>query len=191
MKRLLLAIALVFVLIVHSPVCWGQSPGASDPGAIQRRSTETLEYYQLRKKVEEKKKPESEEGVVEKKEEDKKKIPQDDRKMIFINRIETDESQILSKEEIAAITRPYEGKQISIKDLFDVVKKINERYKAKNFITAKAFLPPQKVEAGVVKIRLVESRVGRVVVAENPIPENRMLSTGCPSARRSDSAENA
>jgi hemolysin activation/secretion protein len=86
---------------------------------------------------------------------------------IFVSAIVTDESEILSAREIAAITNQYVGKEVTVAQLHEVVAKINQLYEQKGFLTAKAILPAQTVKQGVVRIRLVEGRVGRVEVTGN------------------------
>ena len=161
-------ILLIFAVIVYlnSGSTWAQQPDPVSPGAILQRSTDTMEYYLQKKKVEEKA-PEPEGKVIDKAKEERPAAAEDDRKVIFVNRIETGKSEILTEAEIDAITRPYEQKNISIRDLFAVVDQINELYKDKKYITAKAILPPQKVEGGIVKIRFIESHVGKVLVEDN------------------------
>lgn len=147
---------------------WAQEVRGVDPGAIQQRAIDTMEYYRLEKKLREEKKPELEKDWIEDKtKEEVKPAPEADEKAIFISRIVTDRSEILSDEEIKGVTGKYEGKSASIKDLFEVIREINELYRAKKFIAAQAVLPPQKVEEGVVQIKLVEGRVGKIFVEDN------------------------
>ncbi|MBN1586079.1 MAG: ShlB/FhaC/HecB family hemolysin secretion/activation protein [Candidatus Omnitrophica bacterium] len=86
---------------------------------------------------------------------------------LVVQKIVTDHSEILPEEELQAVLRSYEGKQLSIYDLHEVVDEINALYRARNYVTARAMLLPQKVEDGVVKIKLVEGRLGRIEVEGN------------------------
>jgi len=136
-----------------------------DPGAIRERESETQEYYRLDERLRERKIPEK--GRVEDRtEEAAKPEPETAEQTIFISRIEAGPSAILSADEIRDITGGYEGKNVSIRDLFDVVRRINELY-ARKSVAARAVLPPQKVEKGVVRIDLIEGRVGEITVENN------------------------
>lgn len=73
-----------------------------------------------------------------------------------------EESAILAPEEIRAVLAPYEGKTLSLADLFEAVAGLNKLYEARGMPTARAFLPPQEVKDGQVRIRLIESRVGEI-----------------------------
>ena len=86
---------------------------------------------------------------------------------VFITEIIADTSEILADGEIESITQRYVGREVAIADLDEMVEEINALYRQRNFPTAKAILPAQKVEDGVVRIRLVEGRIGRVLVEGN------------------------
>src|SRR4030042_1969044 len=121
MKKLLLFVAIAFYL--QTPGIWAQPVPGVDPGAIQQRAIDTMEYYRLEKKLKEEKKPEAEKDRIEDKtKEEVKPLPEGDDKAIFINRIVTDRSEILTDEEIKGVTGKYEGKSASIKELFEVIR---------------------------------------------------------------------
>ncbi|HOS26867.1 MAG: ShlB/FhaC/HecB family hemolysin secretion/activation protein [Bacteriovoracaceae bacterium] len=136
-----------------------------DPGAIRERGSETQEYYRLEERLRERKIPEKG-RIKDRTEEAAKPEPETAEQTIFISRIDAGPSAILSADEIRDITGGYEGKNVSIRDLFDVVRRINELY-ARKSVAARAVLPPQKVEKGVVRIDLIEGRVGEITVENN------------------------
>lgn len=86
---------------------------------------------------------------------------------IWVEEIRVSSSEIFSDEEIAEVVQPYEGRHLTIADLNDVLDRLNQRYLEKGVVAARAVLPPQTVEEGVVHIALVEGRVGDVLVEGN------------------------
>ena len=76
-------------------------------------------------------------------------------------------SSVLSAEELEAITQPYEGKSVTLQDIYGIVEKINAVYAVKGYVTCRAFLPPQTVEDGTVKLILVEGKTGTYTVTGN------------------------
>lgn len=140
--------------------------GSIETGVIQKHSGDLQEYYRLEKLVREKSTADEDAQI---EDETDSSVPekQENGTKILINKIITDPSEILLDDEIQQITSSYEGGVRSINDLFAVVDKLNALYRAKGFITAKALLPPQKVEGGVVRIRLIEGRVGNVLIDGN------------------------
>lgn len=83
---------------------------------------------------------------------------------IFLKRFEVGVSEILTTEEIRAVLQPYEGRLVSLSELFDAVDGINALYVAKRMPTARAFLAPQEIKDGVVLVQLVEARVGAITL---------------------------
>jgi hemolysin activation/secretion protein len=83
---------------------------------------------------------------------------------IPVKRFEFGASDILTANEIRAVLLPYEGRTVSLNDLFDAVDAINGLYAGKRMPTARAFLPPQDLKDGVVQLQLIEARVGALGV---------------------------
>jgi len=161
-------LALITAIILLVPVRGNAQPPRSEtPDAIQRRETEIREYYELKRKLDKAQKQlVPEDGVTDRTREAAPPAA-DGGRMIFISRIVTDRSDILTEQELRAITLPYEGKEASIRELFSLLERINDLYRQKGYLTARAILPPQKVEAGTVRIRLVEGRVGTISMEGN------------------------
>ncbi|TFY97146.1 ShlB/FhaC/HecB family hemolysin secretion/activation protein [Ramlibacter humi] len=76
-------------------------------------------------------------------------------------------SEILKPEELEALTRGFKGRTVRLSELRELVNRINELYRSKGVVTASASLPPQDVTGGVVHIRLVEGRVGAILIQGN------------------------
>lgn len=141
-----------------------QSPLSVDPGAVQRRGQETLDFYRLERQL---RQPEERGPVIDRPAVPGAPAPEDARRELQVNRIETDPSELLTAEEIRAVTAAVEGRRVTIEQLFEVVNRLNDLYASKGCVTCRAFLPPQDVEGGVVKIRLVEGKLGKVIVEGN------------------------
>lgn len=88
---------------------------------------------------------------------------------VAVTRFELDPSAILSPAEINAVLQPLQGRTVSFAELQAAVAALNALYDSRGYASARALLPPQTVQAGVVRIRLVEARVGDVrVVGASP-----------------------
>ena len=81
--------------------------------------------------------------------------------------VETDASQILPAEKRDEIVAPYVGKEVSLDDLYKIVEKINNYYKENGWVTCCAYLPPQTIHAGQVRIAVIEGKTGDVTVRGN------------------------
>ena len=76
-------------------------------------------------------------------------------------------SEILTKDQIQAVTASYIGKQVTLKDLREMADKITNIYRDKGYMTCGAVLPPQRIHDGVVEIRLIEGKTGKVNLTGN------------------------
>ena len=84
-----------------------------------------------------------------------------------LKKIVTDPSAVLTDAELDSILKPYEGQQEKLSDIYDIVEKINALYNEKGYVTCRAFLPPQTITEGTVKLLLVEGRTGTATVSGN------------------------
>lgn len=85
----------------------------------------------------------------------------------LLKQMQVDPSVVLSEKEIQGITAPYEGKEVTLQDIYQAVEQINALYSKKGYATCRAFLPPQTVEDGTVHILLVEGKTEDTTVVNN------------------------
>ena len=92
-----------------------------------------------------------------------------------LKKIVTDASAVLTDAELDAIIKPYEGKQVQLNDIYTIVEKINALYNDKGYVTCRAFLPPQTIENGTVKLLLVEGKTGNTSVNGNKYTKTKYI----------------
>lgn len=81
-----------------------------------------------------------------------------------LKKVVFDKSEFLTAEQLDALAAPYIGRKVDNSDLQRLLKSVNDIYAERRQITAIAFLPKQDLKAGVLKIGIVEGRVGDVNV---------------------------
>ena len=86
---------------------------------------------------------------------------------LTLDHLEIPDSDVLTREELDTIASKYAGKTVAISDLYDAIDDINNLYAKKGYLTTRAILPPQKIENNIVKIMLIEGKVGKVIVDNN------------------------
>lgn len=84
---------------------------------------------------------------------------------VVLKRIDFDESHFLKPAELDAIRARHIGRSIDLAGIGKLVQEVNDLYAEKGQITASAVLPPQKLEGGVLKVQLVEGRVGKIGIS--------------------------
>lgn len=94
---------------------------------------------------------------------------------IYVNKIETNTSSILSKAELDNMISDYENRYVTINELRELVSDINKIYIKKGYITAQAVLPEQNVENGIVKIELIEGEIAEIILQGNKYTKDRYI----------------
>ncbi len=159
-------------LIIISVLFWasaGEAQITNDltPFATQERSKETLEYFQDQARILQEPAL-SEANLVEQLAQDSGDVRIADHPVSFIlTDIETSSSQVLFQDEIDHIVDPYKGRQVGLNDIYEIIDRINLLYKEKKVFTARAILPVQDIRDGIVRVELIEGRVGKLIVQGN------------------------
>ena len=97
----------------------------------------------------------------------KAKISEYKTKGVYVEKFEVEPSEILTPDEIDTITIDYEKTNVTVAKLNEMIDRINKFYLDKGFVTARAYLPEQTIENGVIKICLLEGKVGNVTIEGN------------------------
>jgi hemolysin activation/secretion protein len=83
---------------------------------------------------------------------------------VIIRKFEVVGSTVFSQEELAAVLKPYTLRPITFAELLEAQRAIAQLYLDKGYVTSGAFIPPQAVKRGVVKIQVVEGEVEAIEV---------------------------
>lgn len=150
------AAGLVLSLIAAAAMAQGT---AESPGAIQQQQQQEQERRLQEERL--RQRPQAPEISVP---QGGPAAPASTAKTIRIEQILIDRSDILPQAKIDAIISPLEGQTVSLADLQQAIDAINALYAERGQATARAILPPQTIRDGLVRIRLVEARVGEVRV---------------------------
>lgn len=86
---------------------------------------------------------------------------------LLVKKIIFEGNQTISSEELEAITRDFEGQTITFPELKMAAEKITALYRSRGYLISRAFLPPQKIRAGVITIQILEGKPGKIKVEDN------------------------
>jgi len=137
------------------------------PGSLDKSKQDTQQYYELLKEEREGTAGALEEPVIVQEAVPVAPEPAADARTIMIKKFEVSPSLVLSPEDIAGVTDKYLDRKLGINQLLGVVNEINALYATKAKVIARAVLPKQKVSDGVIKIKLIEARLGKIRVEGN------------------------
>ena len=84
-------------------------------------------------------------------------LPEDGDEAFWLNGVRFDESVFIPAETLEALVEPYIGETVTFADINDLVEAVNARYRERGQVAARAIVPAQRIEAGILRIRLVEA----------------------------------
>ncbi|ABA24024.1 Surface antigen variable number [Trichormus variabilis ATCC 29413] len=94
-------------------------------------------------------------------------VPENAPQTITVERFEVVGSTVFSQEELAKVTTEFTKRPITLAELFQARSKITELYVNKGYITSGAYIPPQTIKSGVIKIQVVEGRLEDIQITGN------------------------
>lgn len=83
---------------------------------------------------------------------------------IPVREVQILDSTVFSAEELAVITDDYSGRSLAFEELIALRTAITDLYVQNGYTTSGAFLPPQDVTDGIVRVQVVEGRLEAVTV---------------------------
>jgi hemolysin activation/secretion protein len=79
-----------------------------------------------------------------------------------LSTIALEDLTVFTAEQLRPYYESYLGKTVTLNDLTQIANAITAHYRSAGYILSRAYVPPQRVENGVVEIRIVEGSINRV-----------------------------
>lgn len=92
--------------------------------------------------------------------------PKEEGPRFFIKKIKLEGVETLPEEDFMLLLEKYENRDVAFSELEILAKEIERHYLRKGIIAA-CFVPPQDIEEGVVKLRVVEAKMGNLRIKEH------------------------
>lgn len=128
------------------------------------------EMKKLEKEVtEEKKAPEIEDHTP------RSALPAVSEERVLIQDIIITEATVIPLKELNAVVAPYKNKELAFADIQKAADLITNVYRQKGYITSRAYIPPQKIEDGLLEIRVLEGVMGDVEIKGNRYSKTSLL----------------
>lgn len=86
---------------------------------------------------------------------------------LSVRKIDVVGSTVLSQDDIAAITKPFELRNVTLKELVNVANNITKLYINRGYITSRAIVIDQTITDGIFKILVIEGSLERIEVEGN------------------------
>ena len=149
-----------------APILPAQDRASSNPGAQLNRAREYMERQRVLRQIQEDQagRKEKVQGAEDKPfGADAQGVSFELKKVTFVPAA----SNVLPQEDLDRVMAPYMNRKVGLEDLYALVEDINRLYAEKGYATCRAILPPQRIHAGEVQIRLLEGRVGSITIEGN------------------------
>ncbi|MBN3948542.1 MAG: ShlB/FhaC/HecB family hemolysin secretion/activation protein [Nostoc sp. NMS7] len=91
-------------------------------------------------------------------------FPETIRESFIIKRFEVVGSTVFSQEELAKVIKEFTNHPITLNELYLARKKITDLYTSKGYIRCGAYIPPQKIQSGIAKIQVVETKLSDIEI---------------------------
>jgi hemolysin activation/secretion protein len=142
-------------------VSYAQDAGTTGKVGSSERQIEKEKELRLRIEKEKAAVPIEEEKPVE-----AAPVPSAEEKALVSN-IRVSGVTIFDESEISAVTAGFLNKELTLKEMQKVADLITDLYRKNGFVTSRAYLPPQKIDGGVLEIRVIEGITGQVEIKGN------------------------
>ncbi|MEH2231826.1 MAG: ShlB/FhaC/HecB family hemolysin secretion/activation protein [Nostoc sp.] len=84
-----------------------------------------------------------------------------------VDRIEVVGSTVFKAEQLAAVTNPFVGRELTFAELLQVKDAITKLYTDNGYVTTGALITPQTIEAGTIKIQVIEGSLQEIKIVGN------------------------
>lgn len=81
---------------------------------------------------------------------------------VFVKKFEIVGSTVFTSEDLKEVLQPYTMRRLSFTELLEAQQKIDRLYVENGYITSGTFLPPQKLQKGIVTIEVIEGTVEEI-----------------------------
>jgi hemolysin activation/secretion protein len=78
-----------------------------------------------------------------------------------------DKSEFLSEDELQSIAKNYTGKSVDNLQIQKLVKEVNDLFADRRIATGIAYLPQQNVRSGILRVAIIEGKLGKVIFTGN------------------------
>ncbi len=85
----------------------------------------------------------------------------------YLDKLMVEGSTLLSSKDLEALMAPYEKREVTFDDLNQAAAKLRAYYHDKGYFTTYVFIPPQDVDDGILRIKVLEGRLGKLSVDKN------------------------
>ena len=100
-----------------------------------------------------------------------------------IDRFDIEGNTLLKPDDVEAALQPFIGKQREYGDVQHAIEALRQRYRAAGFSVVWVVAPEQDLDRGVVTLRVIEARIGKVTIEGNRFFDDSNIRASLPALR--------
>ena len=91
-------------------------------------------------------------------------IPANPEQTVLVQKVEVVGSTVFSSAELAKVVQPFENQQLTFEQLLEIRTAITQLYVQRGYTTSGAFLPPQNISSGTIRVQVIEGELEQIEV---------------------------
>jgi len=84
---------------------------------------------------------------------------------VLIQKIEFIGNTVIDTEALQKVVKDFVNRELTLEDMSELADLVTMTYQERGYILARAYLPEQEIQSGILKIAIAEGRIGKVVVS--------------------------
>ena len=172
MQKAFAFFSICFFISILPSTAYSQTPPSSQgAGALQKQEEQQQTQEQLEKQIETKR-PKTEKAVGT----ENHALPEEGQKTM-VKAIDVKGVTLVPQKVVDNITKDYEGKELSLRDMQKVCDLITDEYRKRGRVTSRAYMPPQTISEreGILVIIVIEGKVGSIDVKGNKYFSSQLI----------------
>jgi len=94
---------------------------------------------------------------------------------VMIRDIRFSGNEVITTEELEAIAKDFEGRDLTLEEMSELVDLITITYQERGYILARAYLPKQDIQDGVLEIAVMEGNIGEFKVSGDSVYADQVI----------------
>ena len=103
------------------------------------------------------------------------KLAMDSNATVFVRQVEIEGNRVVSTREIQEWIQGCLDQNLNISDIYQLCKIIDQNYAAKGYFLTRSYPPPQKIQDGVLRIKILEGRLGAIRIEGNKFYSTKFI----------------
>ena len=80
----------------------------------------------------------------------------------FVKQIVVEGNVLIPEEDLKRLVSPYEGRELPLADLRRLAGELTQWLRGHEYVTSRVYIPPQEITDGLVKVQVLEGRIGEI-----------------------------